>query len=78
MFSRAIYNRKGEEIKTNDNISNRIKFDENKYPIDSDITISDDVVIFSSLKKNVSSIYIKNKDIADTIKSLVKYIIDNK
>jgi len=78
MFSRAIYNRKGEEIKTDDNISNRIKFDENKYPIDSDITISDDVVIFSSLKKNVSSIYIKNKDIADTIKSLVKYIIDNK
>ena len=75
MQSRAIYTRSGENL-PDDKTSDRIRLDKEKYPIDSDITISGDVTIFSSLKKNLSSIYIKNQDIANTIKSLVEYILD--
>ena len=77
MFSRAIYTKKEGEIAASD-MTERVKLDHSKYPIDSDITISGDVVILSSLKNNLTSVYVKSKDIADTIKSLVNYIIENK
>jgi len=77
MFSKAIYTKTGDDI-TSDEMSERVRFDKDKYPIDSDVTISGDVVVFSSLKNNLTSIYIKSKDVADTIKSLVNYITDSK
>lgn len=56
----------------------RSRIDHDKYPISADITIVSDKVILSALGDHVSSFIIKSKDIAETLRSLVRYINDAK
>ncbi|MBM3256852.1 MAG: hypothetical protein FJY98_00780 [Candidatus Liptonbacteria bacterium] len=55
----------------------RVRIDENKYPIFCDIDIYGDEIKINSLKKSISSLYIKSHDLAETLKSLIGYIIDS-
>lgn len=76
IYSLVVYNKKeGKHQFENSKGSARM---DNKYPITSDIAIIDDQIIISTLGKRVSSLFIKSKDIADTFKSLITYIIDTK
>ena len=56
----------------------RIRLDHTKYNFACDISVAGDMTRISTIKNNLSSFLIKNKDIADTIKSLVQYILDTK
>src|SRR3989344_4298304 len=75
--SKAIYNSKTGE-KPSDETGERLKIDENKYPIKSDITIYGDKVRIAVFGKRISGIFVKNQEFADTLKSLIKYIFDHK
>ncbi|MDO8565028.1 MAG: helix-turn-helix domain-containing protein [bacterium] len=75
--SKAIYISKEGE-KPSDETGDRIKIDENKYPIKSDITIYGDQVRVAVFGKRLSGIFVKNQELADTLKSLIKYIFDHK
>jgi sugar-specific transcriptional regulator TrmB len=66
----------GEYESTKD--SNRLKIDHKKYPLSTDISVYEDNVKISTLGKRLSSIIIKNVDLADTLKSLINYIHDHK
>lgn len=57
--------------------SDRIRIDAKKYPIKCDVSIFKDRVRIHTLGKSLSSILIKNQDIADTLKSLFQLIFDN-
>ena len=54
----------------------RSRIDSQKYPIQTDITIIEDRIIISTLGNAIVSILIKNKDLAVTLASLVRYIND--
>lgn len=75
--SKAVYTMKNEEL-SSDEMSDRLKIDEKKYPIYCDIGIIGDRVKISTLKNKLSTILIKNKDVAETFKSLINYILDSK
>ena len=75
--SKAIYNSKVGE-KPSDETGDRIKIDENKYPVTSDITIYGDQVKIAVFGKRISGISIKSKEFAETLKSLIKFIFDHK
>lgn len=75
--SKAVYNSKEGE-KLSDETGDRIKIDENKYPIASDITIYGDQVRVAVFGKRISGIFIKNMELAETLKSLIRYIFDHK
>jgi len=74
--SKVIYTYSKGEILA-DNTGERIKIDENKYPLTCDISIYGDKVRISILGKSLSGIFIKSKDFAETMKSLFKLIYDN-
>jgi len=74
-ISKAIYTRAEGEIPNSDP-DKRVKIDRNKYPILCDISISGDEVVISTLHGHLTSISIKNNDVAQTIKSLVDFITD--
>ncbi len=75
--SKAIYTSKEAE-KPSDETGERIKIDSDKYPISSDITIYGDRVRIAILGKRPSGISIKSPELAETLKSLIKYIFDHK
>lgn len=75
--SKSIYTWPNKDI-SEDVMSDRIKIDENKYPITCDIGIIGDRVRITTLGTKISSVLIKNKDIADTFRSLFNYIFDIK
>lgn len=75
--SRSIYTYSKGAI-PEDGMSERLKLDDKKYPIFCDINIIGDEIRFSSLKSNISTVYIKSKDISDTIKNLINFLLDNK
>lgn len=75
--SKAIYI-SAEDSRPSDETGDRLKIDKDKYPINSDITIYGDKVKIAILSKRLSSISIKSSELADTLKSLIKYIFDNK
>jgi hypothetical protein len=77
IFSRAIYTSKNTE-RPSDSTGERLRIDYNKYPISTDISIYGDKVRISILGKRPSGISIKSKELAETMKSLVKYIFDHK
>jgi HTH-type transcriptional regulator, sugar sensing transcriptional regulator len=52
----------------------RTRIDEKKYPIKCDISVVRDRVVITTLGEKVSGFLIASKDIADTLKSLVKKI----
>lgn len=74
--AKVFYNwTKGE--KSSDDLAERIKVDEKKYPFFADITIYKDKVRISILGKKLSGIYIESKDFAETFKSLFNLAFDN-
>jgi|SRR3989344_3228302 len=75
--SKVVYVSSGEE-RPSDETGDRIKIDGNKYPVKSDLTIYGDKVKIAILGKRLSSISIKSPELAETIKSLIKYIFDHK
>jgi len=56
----------------------RKRIDSKKFPIATDISVIEDKVIITTLGGKVSSFIIKSKDIADTFKSLIAYILEQK
>jgi HTH-type transcriptional regulator, sugar sensing transcriptional regulator len=65
---------KGE--RPSDNTGDRIKIEHEKYPIKCDISVYSDKVRIGILGKRLSSIFIRSKDFADTIRSFVDLIFD--
>jgi sugar-specific transcriptional regulator TrmB len=65
---------KGEYL--SDETGDRIKIDGSKYPISCDISIYKDKVRISILNKKLSSIFIRSKDVADTLRSLFNLAFD--
>ncbi len=75
--SKALYN-SHEGERPSDETGYRLKIDEAKYPINSDVTIYGDQVKIAVFGKRISAISIKSKEFADTLKSLINFIFDNK
>ena len=75
--SKAIYT-SSQQGRASDEMSDRMKIDENKYPISTDITIYGDQVKITIIGKRLSAISIRSQEFADTLKSLIKYIFDHK
>lgn len=74
--ARVLYNwSKGE--KESDDLAERVKVDEKKYPFFSDISIYKDKVRISILGKELSAIYVESKDFAETLKSIFNLAFDN-
>lgn len=67
--SKVIYTFNNGEIPSSAD-GERLKIDSGKYPIKCDISISDDKVRISILGKKLSGVYIKSRELADTLKSL--------
>lgn len=59
-----------------DETGERIKIDGSKYPISCDIAIYKDKVRISVLGKKLSSIFIRSKDVSDTLRSLFRLAFD--
>ena len=59
-----------------DEMGDRIKIDGSKYPISCDVAIYKDKVRISVLGKGVSSIFIRSKDVADTLRSIFNIAFD--
>ncbi len=74
--AKVLYNSTQGE-KPSDELAERIKVDEKKYPFMADITIYRDKIRISILGKKLSGIYIRSKDLADTLKSLFNLAFDN-
>ncbi len=74
---KSVYTSKNE-TRPSDETADRIKIDENKYPITSDITVYGDQIKIAIFGKRISGISIKNIELAETLKSLIKYIFDHK
>ena len=73
--SKVLYtSEKGEKL--SDETGDRIKIDGSKYPINCDISVYEDKVRISILGKKLSGIFIRNKDLADTLKSLFNLAYD--
>jgi HTH-type transcriptional regulator, sugar sensing transcriptional regulator len=74
--SRTIYTSNGEAV--SDNTGERLQIDIEKYPIKSDIAIYGDQVKIAVLGKKLFGISITSPEIAETLKSLINYILDQK
>jgi hypothetical protein len=70
--AKTIYSTKGNATFPSNALSERKRLDQSEYPIFSDISIYRDRVQFVTLGKNVSSILIQSRDVADTLKTLFK------
>lgn len=75
--SKAVYTSMSGE-RPSDETGDRLKIDGEKYPIMSDITVYGDQVIIAIFGKRISGIFVKNREFAETLKSLIKYIFDHK
>ena len=75
--TKALYSSFGAD-KPSDNTGERIKIDASKYPISADISVYSDKIRISILGKRLSSIFIRSKDLADTMRSLIQLIFDSK
>lgn len=73
--SKVLYNySKGE--RPSDAMGERIKVDEKKYPFACDISIYQDKVRISMLGGKLSGIFVRSKDLADTLRSLFDLAFD--
>ena len=75
--SKSVYTfSKGDMPK--DHTGDRVRIDGAKYPIKCDITVDDESVRIAILGKHLSSIIIRSPDVAETLKSLINIIHDQK
>lgn len=76
LYSKAIYTFSKGDLPTATN-GTQARINDSKYPIYCDIGIYNDEVRINTLSKSISAMVIKNSDFAETLKSLINYIIDN-
>ena len=62
--------------KPSDATGDRIKIDTKKYPISCDIAIYKDCITINILGKKLSGIFIRSKDLADTLWSVFSIAFD--
>lgn len=67
----SVYNYSRRELQSDD-LSDRTRVDLKDFPIKCDLSVYDDRVQFVTLTKRISSIFIQSRDVADTLKTLVK------
>ena len=60
-----------------DETGERIRVDGDKYPIKCDIGIYKDKIRIHTLGKNLSAIFIKSQDVADTLRSIFEIAFEN-
>lgn len=77
VYPNTIYNNKNGDGDFTSN-GTRIRIDDEKYPIKVDMTTIGDSIIITTLGEKMMSLVIKSSDIADTFKSIFKYIHNNK
>jgi len=73
--SKSVYASTGGTVKE-DGTGDRVAIDMSKYPISCDISIYDDRVRIHTLGKKLTGIFIENKDVADTLRSIIDLIHD--
>lgn len=73
---KSIYVSSRTTLPTNE-LTERKKVDKGEYPVTCDMSIYEDRVQIVTLGKSVSTIYIKSKDVAETLKSLFRLAFDN-
>lgn len=73
--AKSLYTMKNGSI-LSDDMSDRVKLDADKYPVHCDIAIYGDKVRIATLSTNFSALFIKSKDIAETLKSLFRLAFD--
>jgi sugar-specific transcriptional regulator TrmB len=59
-----------------DEMADRVKLDEKKYPISCDISVSGDRIRIGILGKRLSGIFIKSSDLANTLRSIFDALSD--
>ena len=74
--SKVLYTYKDGIIPSSED-GDRIKIDENKYPIKCDISVIGNLVRINTLNEKLSAIVIRSKDFADTMRSILKLSFDN-
>lgn len=67
--SKVLYTYKNGDIPSTVD-GERVKIDENRYPISCDISICDDKIKIAILGKKLSGIFIKSKEFAETFRSI--------
>ena len=67
----SIYNYSKKEL-SSDNLSDRTRVDFREFPIKCDMSVYEDRIEFVTLGKRISSIFIQSRDVADTLKTLIK------
>ncbi len=75
--SRSVYTCSTKDLKETEG-DIRIRLDHEKYNLACDISVAGDVTRISTLRNHLSSLIIKNKDVADTLKSVIQYMIDTR
>ncbi len=75
IISNAIYTKKDGDYNTQ-LVANSIRIDHDKYPLMCDIAVYRDRIRIVSLKRNLSAILIKNKDVAETLESIIRFALD--
>lgn len=73
--AKVLYTRKDGDL-ASDAMGERVRIDEKKYPITCDIAIYKDKVRMNTMGKSFSGIFIKSKDIADTLRSIFNLAYD--
>jgi sugar-specific transcriptional regulator TrmB len=74
--AKVLYTRKGGDL-ASDAMGERLRIDEKAYPITCDIAIYKDKVRMNTMGKSFSGIFIRSKDIADTLRSIFNLAYDN-
>ncbi len=74
--AKILYTRKGGDL-ASDAMGERIRIDGKRYPITCDIAIYKDKVRMNTMGKSFSGIFIKSKDISDTLRSIFNLAYDN-
>lgn len=67
----SIYNYSKQEL-SNDQLSDRTRVNPKDFPIKCDLSVYEDRTQFVTLGKRVSSIFIQSRDVADTLKTLIR------
>lgn len=67
----SLYNYSKKEL-LSDGLSSRTRVDAVEFPIKCDMSVYEDRIEIVTLGKRVSSIFIQSRDVADTIKTLIK------
>jgi len=73
--SKVFYTSKDKDFPS-DAFSERIRINQDKYPITCDIAIYQDKIKISILGKTLSGIFIRSKDLADTLRSILDLSFD--